>query len=185
MRHIHVNHGVITNMKRKALFVLIATLASIEMFVACSSDSDTGDSLVSVPANTSAIKGESFDFKASSCKEYLGKWSNGDGDEYIDFYMNDDGSATVNMEMSMICSGFVSMVYETRNDTLFATQNYTKITKALDSLTNDSVVVEISEFRSHCSCLADVELKIPSEFVGTKYVDFKGDCYSIVYKKRK
>ena len=172
-------------MKRKALFVLIATLASIEMFVACSSDSDTGDSLVSVPANTSAIKGESFDFKTSSCKNTLAKWADGVGEESVDFYMNDDGSATVNMETSMICSGFVSMVYETRNDTLFASQNYTKITKALDSLTGDSVVIEISEFKSHCSCQVDLELKIPSVFVGTKYVDFDGDCRSIVYRKHR
>ena len=171
-------------MKRKVLFALAVMAASFEILAACSSDSGT-DPLVSVPANTSAIKGESFDFKTSSCKNSLAKWANGVGEESIDFYMNDDGSATVNMETSMICSGFVSMVYETRNDTLFASQNYTKITKALDSLTGDSVVIEISEFKSHCSCQVDLELKIPSVFVGTKYVDFDGDCRSIVYRKHR
>lgn len=172
-------------MKTKALLVLVVMIANFGLLAACSENSNDGDVLVSVPANTSALKGESFDFNASSCKKGLAKWADGLGEESIDFYMNDDGSATANLETSMICSGFASMIYEIRNDTLFATQNYTRLIKELDSLTMDSVVVGYEEFRSHCVCQIDLELKIPSEFVGTKFVDFEGDCRSIVYKKRK
>lgn len=89
------------------------------------------------------------------------------------------------MKSSMFCNGIYSMIYETRDDTLFATQNYARVVKKLDPATKDSVIVEYEEFRSHCVCQIDLELKIPSEFVGTKYVDFEGDCRSIVYKKRK
>ncbi len=172
-------------MKIKVLFALITIATSFVVLTACSDDSNSSDTLISVPANTSALKGESFDFKTSSCKDYLAKWADGQGEEFIDFYINDDGSATVNLVTGMICSGFVSMVYETRNDTLFATQNYTRITKAFDPITNDSVVVGIDEFRSHCSCTVNLELKIPSEFIGTKYVDFEGDCRLINYRKNK
>ena len=171
-------------MKTKALLVLVVMIANFGLLAACSENSNDGDVLVSVPANTSALKGESFDFNASSCKKGLAKWADGIGEESIDFYINEDGSATVNVETGVICSGFVSMIYETRNDTLFATQNYTRIIKELDTLSNDSVIVGISNFKSHCSCLVNLELIIPSPLVGTKYVDFEGDCRSIVYKKR-
>ena len=119
-------------MKTKILCALIAVATSFGLFVGCS-DNDgnnvTGsdDSLVTVPPNTAELKGESFDYKASACKEMLAKRYNGEGEEYIDFRIKDDGSAIVNIEMAMSCDGFVSMVYETRNDTLFATQNYTRV----------------------------------------------------------
>ena len=177
-------------MKTKILCALIAVATSFVMLVGCS-DSDgnnvTGsdDSLVTVPPNTAELKGESFDYKASACKEMLAKRYNGEGEEYIDFRIKDDGSAIVNIEMAMSCDGFVSMVYETRNDTLFATQNYTRVKKALDPLTGDSVVVGTEEYRTHCACLVDLELHIPAEFIGTKYAEFEGDYRTIVYKKKK
>ena len=177
-------------MKTKIFCALIAVATSFVMLVGCS-DSDgnnvTGsdDSLVTVPPNTAELKGESFDYKASACKEMLAKRYNGEGEEYIDFRIKDDGSAIVNIEMAMSCDGFVSMVYETRNDTLFATQNYTRVKKALDPLTGDSVVVGTEEYRTHCACLVDLELHIPAEFIGTKYAEFEGDYRTIVYKKKK
>ena len=178
-------------MKTKILCALIAVATSFGLFVGCS-DSDgnnnvTGsdDSLVTVPPNTAELKGESFDYKASACKEMLAKRYNGEGEEYIDFRIKDDGSAIVNIEMAISCDGFVSMVYETRNDTLFATQNYTRVKKALDPLTGDSVVVGTEEYRTHCACLVDLELHIPAEFIGTKYAEFEGDYRTIVYKKKK
>ena len=184
-------------MKTKILCALIAVATSFGLFVGCS-DSDgnnvTGsdDSLVTVPSNTSSIKGESFDFKyTSSCGENpaklnLAKWSDGSGEEFIDFYINDDGTATVNIRKGVSCDGgFVSMLYETRNDTLFAEQNYVRLIKEYDPITNDSIVVGTDEFMSHCSCLVGIELHIPAEFIGTKYVDFEGDCREIVYKKKK
>ena len=103
-------------MKTKILCALIAVATSFGLFVGCS-DSDgnnvTGsdDSLVTVPPNTAELKGESFDYKASACKEMLAKRYNGEGEEYIDFRIKDDGSAIVNIEMAMSCDGFVSMVY--------------------------------------------------------------------------
>ena len=185
MHHIHANHGGITIMKRKVLLALIAVTASLGLLMACSDDASDEDSLVNVHPNTLTLKVESFDFKyLSECQHGLAKWADGIGEESIDFYINEDGSATVNVETGVICSGFVSMIYETRNDTLFATQNYTRIIKELDTLSNDSVIVGISNFKSHCSCLVNLELIIPSPLVGTKYVDFEGDCRSIVYKKR-
>ena len=185
MLHIHANHGGITIMKIKVLLALIAIVVSFELLAACSDDSSDEDVLISVPANTSAAKGESFDFKTSSCKNNLSKWADGVGEETVDFFINEDGSATVDMKSSMFCNGIYSMIYETRDDTLFATQNYARVVKKLDPATKDSVIVEYEEFRSHCVCQIDLELKIPSEFVGTKYVNFEGDCRSIVYKKRK
>ena len=150
-------------MKTKILCALIAVATSFGLFVGCS-DSDgnnvagSDDSLVTVPPNTAELKGESFDYKASACKEMLA---------------------------AMSCDGFVSMVYETRNDTLFATQNYTRVKKALDPLTGDSVIVGTEEYRTHCACLVDLELHIPAEFIGTKYAEFEGDYRTIVYKKKK
>jgi hypothetical protein len=185
MHHIHANHGVTTNMKKMVQSALIAMIASLGMLAACSSESSDGESLVNVPENLSARKGESFDFKyLSSCKNNLAKWAEGIGEENIDFFINEDGSATVNMETGILCNGFVSMIYETRNDTLFAEQNYTYIRKEWDPVKEDSVIVEMGETRTHCSCLVDIELRIPPEFVGTKYVDFEGDFYTINYKKK-
>ena len=112
-------------MKTKILCALIAVATSFGLFMGCS-DSDgnnvTGsdDSLVTVPPNTAELKGESHDFKVSSCKSHLAKWFDGTGEESIDFYINEDGSATVNIESGMGCDGFYSMLYETKNDTLFA-----------------------------------------------------------------
>jgi hypothetical protein len=171
-------------MKRKVLLTFIAMTANLGLLMACSDDSSDGDSLVNVHSNTLHLKVESYDFKASSCKDHLAKWADGVGEEYIDFYINDDGSATVNLETGVSCDGFYSMIYETRNDTLFAVQNYTRFLKDLDSLSGDSIIVGLDYHMSHCSCLVDLELIIPSPLVGTKYVDFEGDCRSIVYKKR-
>ena len=177
-------------MKTKILCALIAVATSFGLFMGCS-DSDgnnvTGsdDSLVTVPSNTAELKGESHDFKVSSCKSHLTKWFDGTGEESIDFYINEDGSATVNIESGMGCDGFYSMLYETKNDTLFAKQNYSYEIKEFDPITGDSVVVEYGYHMAKCVCLVDLELHIPAEFIGTKYVDFEGDCREIVYKKKK
>ena len=178
-------------MKRKVLLFLISIAASFSLLAACSDNSDSSnavasdDSVINVPPNTSELKGLSHDFKTSSCKSHLAKWYDGHGEEYIDFYVNEDGSATVNMESSMGCDGFYSMMYETRNDTLFVEQNYSYEIKELNPVTGDSVVVEYGYHMSKCVCLIDLELRIPSKFIGTKYVDFEGDCREIIYKKNK
>lgn len=177
-------------MKRKmVLCALCAIVASAGLLVACSDDSSAEDSLMNVPANTSHLRAESFDFKKSSCKEQasqnsLAKSADASDDESIEFYINEDGSATVNLEMGILCSGLVSLIYETKNDTLFVTENYFQIYKELDTLSGDSVIVGFGEKRSHCSCRVDLELKISAPFVGTKYAYIDGACRTIVYKKR-
>ena len=143
----------------------------------------TLDSLLNEDMNIVKVLDE--DGKEEYEKINLSKWADGVGEETVDFFINEDGFATVDMKSSMFCNGIYSMIYETRDDTLFATQNYARVVKKLDPATKDSVIVEYEEFRSHCVCQIDLELKIPSEFVGTKYVDFEGDRRSIVYKKRK
>lgn len=170
------------------LLALSAIVVSFGLLTACSEDSNADNTLVSVPSNTSAAKGETTDYKESkSCSELgsnlLAK-SSAEENKSIDFLMNEDGSATVVFEMNHNCI-INTILYETRNDTLFVSGDYILRIASVDSVTHDTTWIEDSSLEALCFCRSEFELTIPSKFIGTQYASFERENYTINYRKRK
>ena len=186
MYPILVNHGVIINMKT-LLLALSAIAVSFGLLTACSEDSNADNSLVSVPSNTSAVKGKTTDYKESkSCSELGGNLlakSSAEENKSIDFLMNEDGSATVVFEMN---HNYIinTILYETRNDTLFVSSDYILRIPVVDSVTHDTTWIEDNSLEAMCFCRSEFELTLPSNFIGTQYVSFERENYTINYRKR-
>lgn len=186
MYPILVNHGVIINMKT-LLLALSAIAISLGLFTACSENSSADNTLVSVPSNTTAAKDKTTDYKESkSCSELgsnlLAK-SSAEENKSIDFLMNEDGSATVVFEMTHNCM-INTILYETRNDTLLVSSDYILRIPVVDSVTHDTTWIEDSSLEANCFCRSEFELTLPSNFIGTQYVSFERENYTINYRKR-
>lgn len=169
------------------LLTLSAIVVSFGLLTACSEDSNAGNTLVSVPSNTSAAKGETTDYKESkSCSELgsnlLAK-SSAEENKSIDFLMNEDGSATVVFEMNHNCI-INTILYETRNDTLLVSSDYIIRFATVDSVTHDTTWIEDNSLEANCFCRSEFELTIPSKFIGTQYASFERENYTINYRKR-
>lgn len=174
-------------MNMKTLLLALSAIAvSFGLLTACSDDSNADNSLVSVPSNTSAVKGKTTDYKESkSCSELGGNLlAKASAEEkFIDFYMDDDGSATVVFEMTHNCI-INTILYETRNDTLLISSDYIIRIATVDSVTHDTTWIEDSSLEANCFCRSEFELTIPSKFVGTQYASFERENYTINYRKR-
>lgn len=104
--------------------------------------------------------------------------------ENVDFYLNEDGSATVVKEIPMDCGGVNTADYEIVNDTLFVSLHHYIWEKVYDPDLGDSVLVNAGWIQGTCrACHAEFKFTIPPQFVGAKYWD-DGLVYNIVYKKR-
>ncbi len=173
------------NMK-PLLLALSAIAVSLGLLTACSEDSNADNTLVSVPSNTTAAKGETTDYKETkSCNELgsnqLAKSSA--EEKSIDFFMNEDGSATAVFEMTHNCM-INTILYETRNDTLLVSSDYIIRFATVDSVTHDTTWIEDNSLEANCFCRSEFELTIPSKFIGTQYASFERENYTINYRKR-
>ena len=167
------------------LLALSAIAVSLGLFTACSEDSSTDNTLVSVPSNTTAAKGETTDYKETkSCSELGGNLlaKSATEEKSIDFYMNDDGSATVVFEMTHNCM-INTILYETRNDTLLVSSDYIIRFATVDSVTHDTTWIEDNSLEANCFCRSEFELTIPSKFIGTQYASFERENYTINYRR--
>lgn len=175
-------------MKKTSLLVLCAIAVSFGIF-ACSDDSSTEASasgsgaLVDGPASEKMIEkteraepviGLSTDFKIlKDCREYEDLQSaaieimNDTTEKRVSFYMNEDGSATVTRTVGG-CK-INAIAYELRNDTLYMKTKYVD-NKADCSLSTDSTQLCIQDMQFKCFCLYMLEIRIPTEFVGAKYL---------------
>ena len=168
------------------LLALSAIAISVGLFTACSEDSSADNTLVSVPSNATAAKGNTTDYKETkSCSELGGNLlaKSSAEEKSIDFYMDDDGSATVVFEMTHNCM-INTILYETRNDTLLISSDYIIRIATVDSVTHDTTWIEDSSLEANCFCRSEFELTIPSKFVGTQYASFEREIYTINYRKR-
>lgn len=174
------------NMKT-VLLALSAIAISLGLFTACSENSSADNTLVSVPSNTTAAKDKTTDYKESkSCSGLDGNLlakSSAEENKSIDFLMNEDGSATVVFEMNHNCI-INTILYETRNDTLFVSSDYILRIPVIDSVTHDTTWIEDNSLEAMCFCRSEFELTLPSNFIGTQYVSFERENYTINYRKR-
>ena len=206
MYHIQENHGVIV-MQKRFLLSSAAIAFSVCLFVACSDDTSANSNIIDVPAKGNVALESSFDFKISkSCEKVRGaslaKSAGEDNDEdfdyeeyekflkarftneNVDFYVNEDGSATVTKKLFVDCGGVNTIDYEIENDTLRVSSHFYFWNKVYDPDLGDSVLTKAGYLQGTCrSCEAEFELNVPSRFVGAKYLD-DGLVYNIVYKKR-
>lgn len=178
---------MITKMKR-VLLVLFAIAVSSVLLAACSENASVDNTIVSIPSNVASEKGASADYKETkSCGELggnlLAKAAAEENKETIDFYMNEDGSATVVVEMAHNCM-INTILYETRNDTLFVSTDYILHIMVVDSVTRDTSWIEDSSLEALCVCSSEFELTVPSKFIGSKYASFEQTNYTIAYRKR-
>ena len=175
-------------MNMKTLLLALSAIAiSFGLLTACSEDSNADNSLVSVPSNTTAAKDKTTDYKESkSCSGLGGNLlakSSAEENKSIDFLMNEDGSATVVFEMNHNCI-INTILYETRNDTLFVSSDYILRIPVVDSVTHDTTWIEDNSLEAMCFCRSEFELTLPSNFIGTQYVSFERENYTINYRKR-
>ena len=169
------------------LLALSAIAVSFGLLTACSEDSSADNTSVSVPANTVAAKGKTTDYKETkSCNELgsnqLAKSSA--EEKSIDFFMNEDGFVTAVFEMSHNCI-INTILYETRDDTLFVSSDYILRIPMVDSVTHDTTWIEDSGLEANCFCRSEFELTIPEKFIGTQYASFERENYTINYRRRK
>lgn len=209
MYHIQENHGVII-MQKRVLLNLVAIAFSVCLLVACSSDSGADSNVIEVPAKGNVALESSFDFKVlKSCDDVKGLslvksedksgMENEDDFDYddferflndrftnenVDFYVNEDGSATVTKNLFVDCGGVNTIDYEIVNDTLSVSAKFYIWKNIYNPEIGDSVLTKTGHIQGSCrSCESELELNVPPKFVGAKYLD-DGLVYNIVYKKR-
>lgn len=174
-------------MKKTSLLVLCAIAVSFGIF-ACSDDSSTeasasgsgalvdgsaSEKMIEKTERAEPVIGLSTDFKIlKDCREYEDLQSaeieimNDTTEKRVSFYMNEDGSATVTRTVGG-CK-INAIAYELRNDTLYMKTKY--VDKADCSLSTDSTQLCIQGMQFKCLCLYMLEIRIPTEFVGAKYL---------------
>ena len=204
MFHIQENHGVII-MQKKVLLLSAVVAFSGCLLVACSDDTSANSDIIDVPAKSNAELGYSFDFKITKTCEEVSKQSlaksSDDGvaenvdayDDYFDrsahesvnFYVDEDGAASFTKVMPVQCGGIVNTVeYELRNDTLHVSFHEYFWENVYDPKLGDSVWTKTGFMEATCmACDAELEVKVPPQFVGAKYLD-DGLIYDIVYRKK-
>lgn len=170
-------------MKKTNLLALCILAVSFGFF-ACSDDSSTGSGTVNVPVVHNAAKKSSTDYtvrKPCNKDEDIEKAMfaiETDTTKTIPFLMNEDGSAIVTSVFSL-CK-INTIIYEIKNDTLYISGKYIDETDC--SVSKESLC---SEKVFKCVCLQELELNIPSEFVGAKYFYYSAKkTYVIDYIKK-
>lgn len=170
-------------MKKTNLLALCILAVSFGFF-ACSDDSSTGSGTVNVPVVHNAAMKSSTDYtvrKPCNKDEDVGKAMlaiETDTTKTIPFLMNEDGSATVTMVFSL-CK-INTIMYEIKNDTLYISGKY--IGEGDCSVSTDSICTT-TVFK--CVCLQELELNIPPEFVGAKYLYYSAKkTFDIDYSKK-
>ena len=204
MYHIQENHGVIIMQKR--ILGLSAAIAFCGcLLVSCSNDTGSNSDIIEVPAKGNVALDYSFDFKVTkTCSEVSkqtlakavddGDAENEDADydffdrsahESVDFYVNEDGSATFTKIMSVQCGGIVNTAeYELQNDTLHVSFHEYFWENVYDPELGDSVWTKTGFMIASCgACHAELEVQVPPQYVGAKYLD-DGLVYDIVYRKK-
>lgn len=179
---IPVNHGRII-MKKTNLLALCILAVSFGFF-ACSDDSSTGSGTVNVPVVHNAAMKSSTDYtvkKPCNKDEDIEKAmvaKENDSTKTIPFLMNEDGSATVTKVFG-VCH-INTIFYEIKNDTLYISGKY--IGQSDCSVSTDSICTSMVY---KCICLQELELNIPPEFVGAKYLYYSAKkTYVIDYIKK-
>ena len=160
---------------KKSLFVSIAAVVAFVMLAACSDDSGVDNGAGgSSGLNTELQKSSDYEVGVGSCGgghlEKRAEW----GDESVDFVMNEDGSATFTINTTSVCGeyGHVTDVkLERKEDSLFVHDFF------------EYYPDDPQEPKHNCLCFADYRIKVPAEYIGVKYLNFKG-VYDIVYKEQ-
>lgn len=177
-------------MKKTCLLGLSAIVASFAVFLACSDNGSSDVALVDAYSDLPAAKGKATSYKVEKpCSENpnpmssLAKAGAENVKETIEFYVNEDGSAVASFDITTYCI-FNTILYETRNDTLFVSADNLApepIGTYTDSLGR---IVEVGAPHTKCVCRYGVEATVPPEFVGTRYVTDGAGTYAIIYKKK-
>ena len=117
-------------MMKKIFIPFVSLVMSIGFFAACSNDSDSANSQVSGPVNSTVAKVESASFTAenqSNCGMNIGLMKSEPETDSVHLYMNKDGSAVLKEKMQSICryKGETSNItLEKLNDTLQVSIDY-------------------------------------------------------------
>ena len=187
-------------MMKKVLVPFVAIVVGFGLFAACSNDSDSANSQVSGPVNSTVAKVESISYVASegSC--------GGSGDalkkdafvnDSVHLYMNKDGSAVLKEKMQSICryKGETSNIsLEKSGDTLLVSIDYYEyppdtVVVYNDPLGKNDTLIMSRYPTPKCGgiCSADYEIDVPAEFVGSKFISVirngKALLYPIAYVK--
>jgi hypothetical protein len=117
-------------MMKKVLVPFVAIVVGFGLFAACSNDSDSANSQVSGPVNSTVAKVESASFTAenqSNCGMEVGLMKSESETDSVHLYMNKDGSAVLKEKMQSICryKGETSNIsLEKSGDTLLVSIDY-------------------------------------------------------------
>ena len=204
MFHIQENHGVII-MQKRVLLLSAAVAFSGCLLVGCSDDTSANSDIIDVPAKSNAELGYSFDFKMTKTCQEVSKQSlakslddgdaeNEDADDYVfyrsaqesvDFFVDEDGSATFTKVMPIECGGVNTAEFEIINDTLHVSFYDYIWENVYDPVLGDSVWTKTGYMQTSCrACHAELEVKVPPQFVGAKYLENNDWIYDIVYRKK-
>ena len=191
-------------MQKRVLLLSAAVAFSGCLLVACSDGTSANSDVIEVPAKGNVALDYSFDFKMTKTCQEVSKQSlakalddgdaeNEDADDFfdwsahesVDFYVNEDGSATFTKIMSVQCGEIVNTAeYELRNDTLHVSFHEYFWENVYDPELGDSVWTKTGFMVASCrACHAELEVKVPPQYVGAKYLD-DGLVYDIVYRKK-
>ncbi len=187
-------------MMKKIFVPFVSLVMSIGFFAACSNDSDSANSQVSGPVNSTVAKVESASFTAenqSNCGMKVGLMKSESETDSVHLYMNKDGSAVMKEKMQSICphKGEVSNItLEKSKDTLHVSIEYYEYTPDTVVVYNESLEKNDTLIMSRyptpkCGgiCSADYEINVPAEFVGSKFVSVNrsgnAKVYPIAYVK--
>ena len=163
---------------------LCVTAISLCALAACGDD-DSTSSTGSTTANNvlPSAKMETTSYtviKPCDGNALSAKTAEEDSGESAFFIVDSDGSAITDIEVMSYCQ-INTILYETRNDTLFITGKYEV---PIDSTLLAEDTPRVEGFQTHCSCSYELELSIPPEFVGTKYVKASAETYPIIYVQK-
>lgn len=115
---------------KKVLVPFVVVVVGFCLFAACSNDSDSANSQVSGPVNSTVAKVESASFTAenqSNCGMEVGLMKSESETDSVHLYMNKDGSAVLKEKMQSICryKGEISNIsLEKSGDTLQVSIDY-------------------------------------------------------------
>jgi hypothetical protein len=169
------------------------------LFVACSNDSDSANSQVSGPVDSTVAKLDSVSYVASqgSCDSEGALQKIMPKDDSIHLYVNKNGSAVLKEKMGIICpeQGELSKIsIEKEDDTLLVSiEFYEYPPRDTVIVYNDSLgkndTLFVGRPRRKCMCYSDYEIDVPAEFTSAKFVGLKSSfnnntyVFSIAYVK--
>ena len=190
-------------MQKRVLLLSAAVAFSGCLLVACSDGTSANSDVIEVPAKGNVALDYSFDFKMTKTCQEVSKQSlakslddgdaeNEDADDFfdrsahesVDFYVDEDGSATFTKVMPIECGGVNTAEFELVNDTLHVSFRDYYWGNVYDPESGDSVWTITGYLQPSCrACHAELEVKVPPQYVGAKYLDV-GLVYDIVYRKK-